>query len=446
MGNVHLTRELLEAVLSEERSPRELIPVVLAHLFDLCPQCEETFDEWRNSIPVAMTLSYGEIASNALDKANALLDRIREEEEQARVYLDDLLAMPSEQRASFVKTVPKEAKGPALANGLIEAAREAMPSRPHDSLALAQLARTVLQHADLSPFISELYARAVAYVGNARRVLGNLPEAAEDMAHARFILRQEGGGDRLTRSELDNLEGMVRLHQRNYPEAEQLLKRAILGFRFAGLKREVLRSKMNLAIVFDYGGDIDSCIQVQREVVSELESWEEESRLLRFARHNLAVSLTRAEEYGEATQVLEDNLEFLGASDMYTHLRVGWLEGRIAQGRGDLEAAESHFLTTRYGLTKLELPFDTALVSLDLASVYLAQHRPDEVKPLAIELVQAFKKQTRGSEALAAMLLFCAAAELERVTVDFIKDLAVYLRQAALDPSFRFGVRRESVN
>ncbi len=446
MGNVHLTLELLESVFGEERSPRELIPVVLAHLFDLCPHCERTFDEWRKSIPVAMTLSYGEIASNALDKANTLLDRIREEEERARVYLEDLLTMAPEERVSFIEAVPEEAKGLALAHGLIEAARGAMPGRPHDSLALAQLARTVLQHADLSPFTAELYARAVAYVGNARRVLGNLPEAAEDMAHARFILRQEGGGDRLTRSELDNLEGMVRLHQRNYPEAERLLKRAILGFRFAGAEREAVRSRLNLGFVYQQNGNLKACLETQRGVVEAL-SRSDEPLLQYLARHNLALFLCDARQYVEAARLLEFNKKLAGApSDNLTQLRVLWLEGTIAYGIGSLESAESHLSTARYGFEKLELAFDAALVSLELACVYLTQNRPGEVQRLAGDLVSTFEGQERRSEALAAVLLFRAAAELERVTVDFIKDLTVYLRQAALDPSFKFGVRRESVN
>ncbi len=446
MGHVHLTRELLEAMFGEDYSPRELIPRVLNHLFELCPQCEETFNEWRNSVPVAMTLSYGEIASNALDEATASLDRVREEEEQARGYLDDLLMLPPEQRASFVESVPKEVRGPALANGLIEAAREAVLINPHDSLALAQLARTVLQRADLSPFVTELYARAVAYGGNARRVLGNLPEAAEAIAHARFILRPDGGGDRLTRSEFDNLEGLVRLHQRNYPEAERLLKQAILGYRFAGAEREAIRSGINLAIVYRHSCNLKVCIQTQREILATLERWDE-PRLTLFTRHNLAFALSDAGEHKEALALVAENRPAFEASgNQLGLLSLAWLEGSIAHGLGDLESAESHFLAARYGYAKHGLLFDAAWVSLDLVCVYLAQHRLDEVKALASELVRSFQGQERHSEALAAVLLFRAAAELKRVTADLVKELAVYLRQAPLDLSYKFTATRDSAN
>ena len=434
MGDVHLTRELLDAVFGEERSPRELIPVVLGHLFDLCPTCEEAFNAWRDSIPVTAALSYGEIAAHAVDRATDALEQIRAEEKKAKAHLDDLLEMTAEERISFVEAVPEDAKGPALAKGLIEAAREAMPGNPRDSLALAQLARTVLQHADLSPFVAELYARAVAYVGNALRVLGSLSEAAEVMAHARFILRQEGGGDRLTRSELDNLEGMVRLYQRNYPEAERLLKRAVLGFRFAGAQRESLRSRMNLATAYRYRGDLTNAIELQRQVNDELER-AGENRLLLFGHYNLAAVLCDATQYGEAQKWLNQTTRQNAPIGL---LRSEWLQGSMAYSLGDLPRAESHFLAAQYGFRKFGLDLDTALVALDLACAYLDGNRWTEVRALAKELVEVFEGQERHGEALAAVLVFRAAAELERLTVDLVKDIAAYLRQAALDPNYKF--------
>ncbi len=236
---------------------------------------------------------------------------------------------------------------------------------------------------------------------------------------------------------------MVRLHQRNYPEAERLLKRAILGFRFAGAQREAFVSEMDLGISYRHSGKLTDALKIRRQLAEKLERWGD-SNLTVFAYHNLAVSLCEIGEYAEAQEFLLKTTPLL--TSPIPLLRSEWLQGMIAQGQGDSQRAETHLLSALYGFNKYELTFDAALVSLELASVYLDENRWVEVKAIANEIVEVFRRQERRSEALAAVLLFRAAAELERVTVDFIKDLAVYLRQAALDPSFKFGVRRESVN
>jgi len=396
MADVHLSCELLDAMFDgENRDPGELIPVVLSHLFDLCPECAEAFEAWQDSISVTAALSYEEVTSAAVERGIEALDRVREEEGKAQGYLDAILAKPAEDRASFVEAAPEGVRGPALASGLIEAAKEAMPRNPHDSLALARLARTVLQHADLSPFVEELYARAVAYVGNAMRVLGNLSEAAEVMAHARFILRQAGNGDEITQSELDNLEGMVRLHQRDYAGAERLLKRAMTGFRCVGHHREGLRSGLILAILYRESGDLKKAISTQRQINEELEK-ADEPQLLIFGHRNLVVALCDAGQYGEAEEWFEKTVPFLKGDIAIS--RAEWVQGRIAHGQGDLERAESHLKAAQYGFNRVELHFDKAMVTLELACLYLGQSRWEEVRALANEVVEVFEGQERQQE------------------------------------------------
>lgn len=434
MSDVHLTKELLEAVFGDgDLSPADLVPVVMGHLFHLCPECKRAFDSWRDGIPNSAGLSYGEIADNAIQHATQKIPLMRAQEKASRAFLEELLQHPTEEHLERIEQAPKEVKGPALAKGLVEAARDALPGRPKDSLALAQLARTVLQHADLSPLVAELYARAVAYVGNALRILGSLPEAAEVMAHARFILRQEGGGDRLLRSEVDNLEGLVRLHQHDFDEACALLERAVLGFRMSGAHRRMTRSKIDLAIVYLYRENLDLCVQSLNEVLVELESLDE-PQLLGFARHNLAVALALTGRFEESAEVLEANRSAFAPGDSCGQARISWLEGILARGYGDLEAAESHFAAARYCFAQLEMPFDVALVSLELALVYLDQRRFGDLRSLAGGLTEVFRGQERYRECFAALHLFHTAVELEKVTADLVSELSVYLRRAALNP------------
>ena len=85
----------------------------------------------------------------------------------------------------------------------------------------------------------------------------------------------------------------------------------------------------------------------------------------------------------------------------------------------------------RDGFIKQEIPFDAALVSLDLAAVYLKQDRIHELKRLAAEMLAVFQSLVIHPEALAAYTLFSEAVRRERVSFRFILDLAEFFKKTA---------------
>jgi hypothetical protein len=78
------------------------------------------------------------------------------------------------------------------------------------------------------------------------------------------------------------------------------------------------------------------------------------------------------------------------------------------------------------------------LVSLELSRLYATQGRTEEVKSLARHMVPIFQSQEIHREALAALLIFREAAEKERVTAEFARDILLYLRKARHNPELRF--------
>ena len=279
---------------------------------------------------------------------------------------------------------------------------------------------------------------SVAYVANAWRVIGKLPEAAEAMAHARFILRNEASGDPMARAEIDNLDGMIRFYQRRTDEAERLLRRAVRSFRSLGRHREVVRSEINLSLVLRESGAYGEAVEVLEAVLGRLES-EEPDRIQFYARMNQALYLCEVGRHGEAKAMLA-TLEPLSAliGDDITRLRVLWIEGLIHFGLGDLTAAEEHFSRVRQGFVRQELSYDIALVSLDLARVYLMQGQVREVQEIASKLVPLFSGQEVYGEAYAALMLFHDAAMLSQVTLGLVENLAAYLLQSRRDPTYAF--------
>ena len=116
--------------------------------------------------------------------------------------------------------------------------------------------------------------------------------------------------------------------------------------------------------------------------------------------------------------------------DPWTQTLLAWLEGRIAVARGDAEAAERHLLDARDRYLAQGLGYDAALVTLDLAEVYVEEGRTAEVKRLAQATVEVFARQEVHVEAARAVALFEKAAAAERLSVALINRLRAYLEQA----------------
>jgi hypothetical protein len=90
---------------------------------------------------------------------------------------------------------------------------------------------------------------------------------------------------------------------------------------------------------------------------------------------------------------------------------------------GRRDDACSAFEEVQRDFSKRRIPFDAALVSLELAIVYLQQDRPAEVRVLAREMAWIFASQGVTREALAALAIFCEAVERDRATVELTRHV-----------------------
>jgi hypothetical protein len=101
-------------------------------------------------------------------------------------------------------------------------------------------------------------------------------------------------------------------------------------------------------------------------------------------------------------------------------------------------SAEEQFREAAYGFAVEELPYEHALVKLELALVYLHQQRLHEVHKLAQELVASFHEWGIQREAVAAAMLFEEAVRLGQLTLALIEKLTRYFEQAERNPSVPF--------
>src|SRR4029077_5020194 len=116
--------------------------------------------------------------------------------------------------------------------------------------------------------------------------------------------------------------------------------------------------------------------------------------------------------------------------DTWTQSLRKWVKGKIARGLGQMEEAEALFLAARDGFLAAGIPYDTALVALELALLYAEQGRSADLKRLAAEVVAVFAPRQIHREALTALAFFQRAVEAERAEVEVVERVAAFLHEA----------------
>jgi tetratricopeptide (TPR) repeat protein len=231
----------------------------------------------------------------------------------------------------------------------------------------------------------------------------------------------------------------LRKDQRRFAQAEKLLIRAELFYQLVGDGEGLIRVLLTLGITYNLQGKLRDAIEVTRTAVRSM-SLAANPRLYLCSRYNLAYYYLAIGQVDECSELLdEDEEQYQRFPDPWTQLRVTWLRGDVAQVRGDERAAEKLYRKAFRGFLKEGFGYESALVALDLALLYLRQGRTAEVKRLARQMIPIFQAQDIHREALAALALIQKAARREEVTVEQLLRLVKYLQEAWGGPGMGLG-------
>jgi hypothetical protein len=327
----------------------------------------------------------------------------------------------------------------ALAVRLCEASATAAAHSAAEALRLARAGVSLAREAPGSPrWRLRLTGHCEPFLGNAFRVSGDFPSAREAFARADEAWAQGEGGDPailLDGTRRLDLKASLLQFDGCTEEAIVLLSQAFQGARTNGARgRLLIKKAISLGMAGMYEASVATLLEAEPLIAGE-----RELRLLFAVPFNKANCYCHLDLYKDAEDLLP-HIEVLGR-DLHTDLdafRIRWLRGRIRAGLGQKEDALAAFYQVRQYFETEHIAYDYALVSLELAALQLEQGRAGLVKVLAAEMLWIFEGQKVHQEALAALALFCNAAEKEEARADWTRRLVKYLYRAQYNPELRF--------
>jgi tetratricopeptide (TPR) repeat protein len=326
----------------------------------------------------------------------------------------------------------------ALCDLLCEESERAAARDASQAIELAELALHIAERVPGSDtWRARLQGYAWAFLANALRVDNDLDAADLAFAVARALWESGAEADSgvLDPSRILDLEASLRRAQRRWPEALGLLGRAVeVCPHPEGLGRILLKK----AFTHEQMGDYEDAAAALEQAAPLIEG-HRDRRLTWVHRLNLGVNLCHLGRHSEALSLVTETRELaLALRNDLDLLRVLWLDARVAAGLGRREEATAKIRQVRADFAHRDMPYDTALATLDLVILLLEENENAEAQTLALEMVAVFKRLAVYREALAAVHLFRRAAEQEAATAELGRRLLRFLERARYDPELRF--------
>jgi len=339
-----------------------------------------------------------------------------------------LKALSMTERRELVTSYP-ELRNPALVARVCEASARAAADSVEEARKLADFARFIarqLPGGEARRAWAEGFC--LGFVAFALRVATEL-DAADAVFKKAWQLWEYGErseSELLPEWRLHDLEGSLRRAQRLFPEAKACIDRAFA--LCGGEPAAAAHILLNKEHLFDTMGDTESALAALKEAGPFVEALGD-PHLLFALRFNTVDNLCTLGRHAEAAELLPAVRELAIEQGKQFHLRrLLWLASRVAAGQGRVQEAITGLEQVRQEFS--DMPYEAALVSLDLAVLYLKEGRTAEVRRLAIEMGRIFKAKGIAREELVALSTFCDAARHDTVTVELISQAITELERA----------------
>jgi tetratricopeptide (TPR) repeat protein len=464
MPRRHLDAKLFDKLLRDGELTAAEKRELAWHLLDACPDCAEVADvEWQlagedqapaeplrgRQIPaVRVSEGKGALCSPAGDSDEPIsFDRIHErmatsmsdlfqQKDEAPALLEELLSYPEKRQRLLVRNNPRFQTIPLVElwlNRVSDVGLDEPEAAEETTEIVLELIDATEPAAMGHEILEDLRGRAWAFRGNFRRIRGDFRGAAQAFQAAQDHL-ERGTGDLWETARLYGLKSTLFRRQGRLDEARELIQKAIAIYLATEELHLAGRAMISQANLLNAQGHPDQAIRVLKDALGMIDS-EREPHLLLVGQQNLVAFLNELGRNEEALALLPKvRRQSVEAGSRFDLLRFRWLEGKILLGLGHASRAEAAFLEVRKGFTELEVGYDVAAVSLELAALYLRQGRTAEIKQIAAEMVPLFESRDVHQEVIAALILFKRAVEMETLTARMVEEVSNVIERSRTRP------------
>jgi len=305
------------------------------------------------------------------------------------------------------------ARGP-LVEYLLETSYGLRFEDPDRMVDLAKAACAVADRLDRRRYgrqlVADFRARGLGELGNAHRVADDFEAAGQAFGRAQEV----AGEETLSAAVLARLSELMASYcadLRRFPEAISLLEQARDSYAECsdqkGLERVLLKLAHTLGLANEPERAVITYLSALREMRPESTSW---LPLI----HGLATYLVECGFYDLADSLLRRHPRLYRRAGKLFQYRLFWLKGRIAAGLHDYGKAEGLLQTARLVFLRANQTYDSALVALDLAAVYVRLGRRKEVILLVDQMLRAFQSLGIARESYASLVLLRRSCEENR--------------------------------
>jgi tetratricopeptide (TPR) repeat protein len=281
--------------------------------------------------------------------------------------------------------------------------------------------------------VHDLEGRALAELGNAYRVMGQLDLATITLDRARGFLAQ-GSRDELLTARLQELEASLAADRSQFGAASDLLLAVQALHERNGDPHQTGRILILRGLYTGYAGEPEKAIALLQDGLSRVDERRDPS-LVYSGIHNQLLFLVDAGRYEEARRFRFENSRVLRDNGgRINEARFRGIEGRLDLGTGNYSRAEMTFREVASEMRELGLLFVSAVVSLDLGMALLIQGKSADAERVTLAASEVFRRLRVQREGLAALSMLQSAFQQGQATVQLMQDVTAFFRRLDVNP------------
>ena len=234
---------------------------------------------------------------------------------------------------------------------------------------------------------------------------------------------------------LGDLYGSFLLARRRFAEADLLLGRLVATFSARGDAAHAAKLAVKRTQAAHYANEPARAFRYSLEALALLRNTDLLELRLNAIQHNIVLNLEAGnfQEASDCADSIRAQLQrHMGESDRAKFL---WLDAQIYDGLRRRSLAGRLFLRAKAQFEKLGLPFQAALVGLDLAVRLVERGRSPEARALiGSELIPTFHAIGVAREGIASFVLLERATEAAALDAALLKSVLRDLERAGQNP------------